>query len=215
MAASRSSSSRGRGKRSQSGRASSSTRTSRKADGRSASKTPARSRGGKGRVADGLSNLVEQLANRIIKPLGLVVLSRERIQETLDDAAERGRLTRSDANDLVAELIRRGRQQTDDLLSDLERLLGRGRQQIDSAAKRTHLGEPLDRIARGAGRARRTVGVDSSFPIAGYDELTASQVQARLGSLRPAELRKVREYERRHANRKSVLSAIESSLAQR
>src|SRR5207253_776884 len=132
--------------------------------------------------------------------------------ETLDDAAERGRLTRSDANDLVAELIQRGRQQTEELLTDLERLLGRGRDQIDSATRRAHLGEPIDLIVRGADRARRTVGGSASFPIAGYDELTASQVQAQLGSLTPAQLRKVREYELRHANRKSVLSAIDSSL---
>ena len=31
----------------------------------------------------------EQLVNRIIRPLGLVVLTRERIQEVLDDAASR------------------------------------------------------------------------------------------------------------------------------
>src|SRR6059058_4023202 len=93
-----------------------------------------KTRGGEG-VGDGLAGLAEQLANRIIKPLGLVVLSRERIQETLDEAAERGRLTRTDANELVGELVKRGRQQTDELLSDLERLLGRGRGQLESATK--------------------------------------------------------------------------------
>lgn len=204
MAAPRSSSSRARKPRGS--RAPSVSKTTSKSTARS--NRTSRPKG----VADGLAGLAEQLANRIIKPLGLVVLSRERIQETLDDAAERGRLTRSDANELVAELIHRGRQQTEELLSDLERLLGRGRDQIDSATKKAHLGEPLDRIARGADRARRTVGVGSSFPIAGYDELTASQVQARLGDLTPAQLRKVREYERRRANRKSVLSAIDSSI---
>ena len=63
-----------------------------------------------------------------------------------------------------------------------------------------------------ADRARRAVGVGPSFPITGYDELTAAQIQARLGDLTPAQLRKVRDYERRHANRKSVLSAIEGKL---
>src|SRR5438270_6498347 len=96
--------------------------------------TRAKTRDGGG---NGVAGLAEQLANRIIKPLGLVVLSRERIQETLDDAAERGRLTRTDANELVAELVRLGRQQTDDLLSDLERLLGQGRQRLDTATKRS------------------------------------------------------------------------------
>jgi polyhydroxyalkanoate synthesis regulator phasin len=165
-----------------------------------------------GAVAEGLSSLAEQLANRIIKPLGLVVLSRERIQQTLDEAAERGRLTRSDANELVSVLVERGRQQTDELLTDLERLLGRGRQQLDTATRKARRSEPLDRLVRGADRARRTVGVGPSFPIIGYDELTSGQVQIRLGNLTQAELRKVREYERGHANRKSVLTTLEKLL---
>jgi polyhydroxyalkanoate synthesis regulator phasin len=166
-----------------------------------------------GAGGDGLSALTEQLVNRIIKPLGLVVLSRERIQEVLDDAAERGRVTRSDANELVAELVSRGRQQTDQLLSDAERLLGRGRQQIGAATMRARRSESLDLLLRSADRARRTVGAGQSFPILGYDELTAAQVQGRLDGLSPAELRKVRDYERRHANRKSVLAAIDKQLS--
>jgi polyhydroxyalkanoate synthesis regulator phasin len=161
---------------------------------------------------DGLPGLAEQLVNRIIKPLGLVVLTRERIQEVLDDAAERGRVTRSDANELVGELVNRGRQQTDQLLSDAERLLGRGRQQIGAATMRARRSESLDLLLRSADRARRTVGTDQSFPILGYDELTAAQVQGRLDGLAPAELRRVRDYERRHANRKSVLAAIDKQL---
>jgi polyhydroxyalkanoate synthesis regulator phasin len=160
----------------------------------------------------GLSNLAEQLANRIIKPLGLVVLSRERIQETLDEAAERGRLTRTDANELGSQLVQRGRQQTEELLADIERLLGRGREQLDGATRKSRFGEPLDRLARGAGRARRKVAGESSFPIIDYDDLTAGQAQRRLQSLSPPELRRVRDYERRHANRKSVLAAIEKLL---
>lgn len=162
---------------------------------------------------DGLSALTEQVINRIIKPLGLVVLSRERIQEVLDDAAERGRVTRSDANELVGELVSRGRQQTDQLLSDAERLLGRGRQQIGAATMRARRTESLDLLLRSADRARRTVGAGQSIPILGYDELTATQVQGRLDGLSPAELRKLRDYERRHANRKSVLAAIDKQLA--
>ncbi len=165
-----------------------------------------------GDPSDGSSSLAEQLVNRIIKPLGLVVLSRERIQEILDDAAARGRVTRSDANDLAAELVKRGRQQTDQLLSDVERVLGRCRQQLGSASLRARRSESLDLLLRSADRARRTVGTGPSLPILGYDELTATQVQGRLAGLSPAELRKVRDYERRHANRKSVLTTIDRLL---
>lgn len=169
------------------------------------------STGGEG--GDGLTGLAEQLLSRVIRPLGLVVLTHERIQEIVDEAASRGRITRSDANELAAELVSRGRQQTEQLMSDVERLLGRGRQQIGSATLRARRTESLDLLLRSADRARRSVGAGSSFPILGYDELTAAQVQVRLDGLGPAELRRVRDYERRHANRKSVLAAVDRSLS--
>jgi polyhydroxyalkanoate synthesis regulator phasin len=142
----------------------------------------------------------------------MVMLSRERIQQTLDEAAERGRMTRSDANELVIELIRRGRQQTDELLADVERLVGRRRAQFDSARRRARQSEPLDQLVRVADRARQSVGAGSPFPIAGYDEMTASQVNSRLADLSRPQLRRVRDYESRHANRKSVLDAIDRAL---
>jgi hypothetical protein len=160
----------------------------------------------------GLSALAEQLVERILKPLGLVVLSRERIQETLEEAAERGRVTRSDANELAALLIQRGRQQTDELFGDLDQFVGRGRQQIDAAKLRARRSEPVDRIVRNADRARRSVGVGPSFPIIGYDELTVAQIRQRLGKLSKADLRTVRTYERRHAKRKSLLDQLEKRL---
>jgi hypothetical protein len=153
------------------------------------------------------------MANRIIKPLGLVLLQRERIREVLDAAAEQGRITRHDAEDLFTTLVQLGRQQTDDLLVDLERLLGRGRQQFGSATRRARTAEPLDRLVRSADRARRSMGVGPSFPILGYDEMTVGQVQKRLDGLSERDLREVLEYERQHANRKSVLTAIDKALS--
>jgi hypothetical protein len=132
-----------------------------------------------------------------------VVLSRDRLQEAMDDAVERGRMTRGDANALVADLLKRGREQTDGLRSDIEQLLGRGRA-VGAGA--------TDRAMREVDRARRTAGL-ARFPILNYDDLTAAQVSSRLTDLNPAELRKVRDYERRNANRKSVLNAIEKALA--
>jgi polyhydroxyalkanoate synthesis regulator phasin len=160
-----------------------------------------------------LTSFVEQLVSYVINPLGLVLLTRERIQDTLEEAAARGRITRTDATEIAAELVRRGRVQTEELLADAERLIGRGRDQLDSAAMRSRFTDGMDRIVRTADRARRTIGVGPSFPILGYDELTAAQVNARLKGLSPTELRRVREYERRHANRKSVLDSIERALA--
>jgi hypothetical protein len=151
-----------------------------------------------------------------------VVLTRERIQEAMDDAVERGRMTRDDAEQLVQDLIRRGRKQTDEVRADIEQLLGRGRgvtaiaevrKRATGAAKAAGRTPVADRARREVDRARRAAGVGPTFPILGYDDLTAGQVTSSLDDLTPAQLRKVRDYERRNANRKSVLAAVEKRLA--
>jgi hypothetical protein len=162
-------------------------------------------------MSDGLSGLAEQLANRILKPLGLVILSRERITQTVHESAAQGRLTRSDADQLIVELVQQGHQQTEELLTDLDQTMGRGRQPWDSATRRARIAAP-DRLVRGADRARRSMGVGPSFPIVGYDDLSVAQVESRLSHLSDPELRTVREYERRHANRKSLLNTLEKAL---
>ena len=156
-------------------------------------KAPAsRSRSGSATKDQGLR---EQLT-RYLDPREVVVLTRDRVQEALDDAVDRGRMTRNDATELVAALFERGRAQTDDLISQLEAVV---------------TGTPT-RIVREVDRARRATGVGSSFPITGYDDLTAAEVGDRLNDLTAPELRKVRDYERRNANRKSVLQNIERKL---
>jgi hypothetical protein len=107
----------------------------------------------------------------------------------MDDAVQRGRMTRDDAEDLARLLIDAGRKQTEELLHDVESLVGRA-----------------------SDGARRVAGI-GSFPIGGYDDLTAAQIATRLGDLSPADLRTVRDYECRHGNRKSVLGAIARKLA--
>ena len=109
------------------------------------------------------------------RSLNPLVITRERIQEVLDDAVERGRMTRDDATELFAALVRRGRGGI-------------------------------------VGTARRATGLGPSFPIDGYEDLTAAQVAERLDALSPAELRQIRDHERRNANRKTVLSAVERKL---
>jgi polyhydroxyalkanoate synthesis regulator phasin len=159
-----------------------------------------------------------------ISSLNLVMVSRDRIQEVLDDAVRRGRVTRDDANEMVSDLVRRGRRQTEDLMKDLEQLVGRSRDQFDDAtadarkraagARKGARRQPgVDRVLREVDRGRRAAGLPPSFPVLGYDDLSAAQVNDRLADLTPAELRKVRDYERRNANRKSVLNAIEKALA--
>ena len=56
-----------------------------------------------------------------------VTLSRDRIQDVVDDAVKRGRMTRSDAEKLLSELVQKGKKQTDALLKELERLAKQAR----------------------------------------------------------------------------------------
>lgn len=158
------------------------------------------------------SSVAEQLVKGVAKPRDLVMLTVERIQETLDDAASRGRVTRKDANELVTELVRRGRQQSDDLLAEIEALLERGHRQLESATRRARGSDPVDRLVRGADRARQAAGVAPAFPIEGYDDLKAGQAQSAIKDLSASDLRRVLAYERKHANRKTVVAAIEKSL---
>ena len=132
-----------------------------------------------------------------------VVLTADGVKATLDDAVTRGRITRKDATELSQSLLSSGRSQADSFRSDLEQLLGRGRSRAALSS---------DRVLREVDRARRRVGVGQAFPITLYDELSASQVVARLKDLTPAQLRKVRDHEKRNDGRKSVLSAIEKKL---
>jgi hypothetical protein len=200
-----------------------STATKRKSSARKSSTKRKSSARGRRRAPDfsgkSVADLRKALTERLVEPLNLVMLTRDRIEETVEDAVSRGSMTRDAAQDLIAGLIERGRRQTSDVLSDLEQLLGRGggdvaaraRKQVGDATARAR--DAGDQVLAQADRARRVAGVGPSFPILGYDDLTASQVQSRLGSLTPAELRKIRDYERRNANRKSVLDAIEAKLA--
>jgi polyhydroxyalkanoate synthesis regulator phasin len=99
------------------------------------------------------------------KPTDLVVIPAEWLRDTLDAAVRRGRMTRDDATELLAELLRGRRDEEPD-----------------------------------------------AFPIDGYDDLTAAQLIERVKGLEPDELRRVRDYERRNANRKTVLSALDQRL---
>jgi polyhydroxyalkanoate synthesis regulator phasin len=178
----------------------------------------------------------EALAAGIVRPTNLVILSRARIDEVMDDAVKRGRMTVDDAQKLADTLYRRARKETSDVVKDLEQMVGRSRTRVErgtaSARKRgesaagsarkqvegatskvrSRTAKTADPAIAQVDRARRTVGIGSNFPITGYDDLTVAQVQSRLSSLSAPELRKVRDHEKRNANRKTVLSSVSQKL---
>jgi polyhydroxyalkanoate synthesis regulator phasin len=149
-------------------------------------------------MADKRQNDLREALAQLIDPLGVVVLTRDRIEEALQDAVSRGRVTADDAQDLAATLIDRGRRQTNDIFSDLESLL---------SAKAGKARRAVGMTPRGSSKPKRP-----SFPIAGYEDLSAVEAQKRLDGLSADELRKVRAYEAAHASRKTVLRAIDKRL---
>src|SRR5215203_1658675 len=62
-----------------------------------------------------------------------ITISRERLQEIVDDAVRRGRMTRGDAEEIVNRVVVRGRDQADEILAQLERLLSQVREVPDRA----------------------------------------------------------------------------------
>jgi len=137
----------------------------------------------------------DRIVRGMLSPLNVVLLSRNTIEDLFEDAVRRGRMTRTDAQEMAQSLLSRSARATDDFLSDLERMLGNRGELFESTEE------------GGDGR-----GASPNLPIADYDDLSAPQVQDRLDGLTPAELRKLRDYEQRHANRKTVLDRIERRL---
>ncbi len=127
-----------------------------------------------------------------------ITISRDRLQEVVDDAVKRGRMTRADAEEMVGRLATRGREQAEELLSQLDGLLSQTVSRVDKPLA------SVDRVRRGA----RVPG----FPITAYDQLSIRQIDRRLQELSREELRKVRNYERKNKARKGLLRALDRKL---
>jgi polyhydroxyalkanoate synthesis regulator phasin len=160
-----------------------------------------------------------------------ITISRERLQEVVDDAVRRGRMTRGDAEEMVGRLVTRGRDQADDLISQLERMLnevreapGRAKEGVGERTEeaRRRAGDraeqarkravaAVDRPLAGADRVRRAARVPG-FPITAYDQLSIRQIDRRLQELSRQQLRKVRDYEQRNKARKGLLRVLDRKL---
>jgi polyhydroxyalkanoate synthesis regulator phasin len=149
-----------------------------------------------------------------------ITISRDRLQEVVDDAVKRGRMTRGDAEEMVGRLATRGREGAEDLLAQLERVLSqvreapdRARQEVSGRAEqaRKRTVAAVDKPLAGADRVRRAARVPG-FPITAYDQLSIRQIDRRLQELSRRQLRKVRDYERKNKARKGVLRALDRKL---
>jgi ferritin-like metal-binding protein YciE len=68
-------------------------------------------------------------------------------------------------------------------------------------------------VARAEGELKGVVASASDLPISGYDSLSADEVVSRLPELSQIDISKIDAYERRHANRKTVLDRVASLRA--
>jgi len=65
-------------------------------------------------------------------------------------------------------------------------------------------------VAQAEGQVKGAVADEADIPIANYDDLNANEIISELGELSQIDLAKVDSYERKHANRKSVLEKVNS-----
>jgi polyhydroxyalkanoate synthesis regulator phasin len=214
------------GSRSRSGSRSGARRSSAKRTTSTRSSTTSTSRGTSSRPSSDAAGRADKSVEAFRDALERsVTLSRDRLQDVVDDAVKRGRLTRDDANELVSNLVTRSRRYSDELMKQLERLLDQAQREIETRARpaRRRATAGARRAARAArdaadaplaqaDRLRRRSGVTGGGPITAYDQLTATQIKSRLGDLSSAELRQVRTREQRGKGRKGILSDIDRRL---
>ena len=90
-----------------------------------------------------------------------VTISREKLQEVIDDAVRRGRMTRGDGEEMLGRLLTRGREEAEGLLSQLEPLFSSVESRVKSTAKAR--AQPSRRAA-GQGRPRAAQGQAARLP---------------------------------------------------
>ena len=78
---------------------------------------------------------------------------------------------------------------------------------------------PFDYAQQGTREAQKTASsgasmtsVNGGFPIAGYDELSVAEISRRLDTLSDAQIKQVRDHERRTKNRKSLIEQFDRKL---
>jgi hypothetical protein len=75
--------------------------------------------------------------------------------------------------------------------------------------QRKQYGETKEEKAKDA----RGQSPDRNLPLDDYQKMTISEVERKLGSLSATDIRKIRDYETRHKNRKGLLARLDRRLA--
>ena len=121
------------------------------------------------------------------------------------------------AQGLVEDSIRELRQQAESNRALTQELVDRTERQRD--ALQTLVEESVDAYMDLAyaplsyyRQGLRLVESGVGFPIAGYDELNVAEISERLDGLTAAQVREVREYEKRNKNRDTLIEQLDRKL---
>jgi hypothetical protein len=121
------------------------------------------------------------------------------------------------AQGLVEDSIRELRQQAESNRTLTQELVDRTERQRD--ALQTLVEESVDAYMDLAyaplsyyRQGLRLVESGVGFPIAGYDELNVAEISERLDGLTAAQVREVREYEKRNKNRDTLIEQLDRKL---
>ena len=121
------------------------------------------------------------------------------------------------AQGLVEDSIRELRQQAESNRALTQELVDRTERQRD--ALQTLVEESVDAYMDLAyaplsyyRQGLRLVESGVGFPIAGYDELNVAEISERLEGLTAAQVREVREYEKRNKNRDTLIEQLDRKL---
>jgi ferritin-like metal-binding protein YciE len=137
----------------------------------------------------------------------MLVVLQERITALVDDVI-RSELEGEPAYDVAktgaGEAVRRGGEKAKRVTKVAAKRTGA---QTRSTARRAR---SVPGVAQAEGEVKGAVASESDLAIADYDSLNADQVAGRLSELSQIDLAKVAAYERKHENRSTVLSRIDS-----
>jgi ferritin-like metal-binding protein YciE len=98
-----------------------------------------------------------------------------------------------------------------DTVREVRRAAKRTARQGAGRAKRSaRQARKVPGVARAEGTVKGAVAAESDLAIANYDSLSADEIQAKLSELSQIDLAKISAYERKHQNRSTITSRIDS-----
>jgi ferritin-like metal-binding protein YciE len=84
------------------------------------------------------------------------------------------------------------------------------RETVAGARRTTRQARKVPGVAEAEGQIKGAMASEADLPIPNYNELTADEIVAKLPELSQIDLAKIEAYERKHENRKTILSRIET-----